>query len=123
MIRRTARSTRTDTLFPYTTPFRAQRSIWCVSNRDETLTPTLSRERERVPSEGEAGEGDARCSEDRRADDRTAQPRGHRSEEHTSALQSLMRISYAVCCLQKKTKHIKELNNTKLHQDERNYNN
>src|SRR3546814_3480516 len=97
MIRRPPRSTRTDTLFPYTTLFRSE-------------NPAAFRR----PDEG-AGVG-------RRA----AQPRNRRllpfdrpdpaarlwpdrrSEEHTSELQSLMRISYAVFCLKKKrsTKNI-----------------
>src|SRR3546814_6099454 len=72
MIRRPPRSTRTDTLFPYTTLFRSamRRSMRGWRRRP----PTSSRPR-------------ARCS---------------RSEEHTSELQSLMRISYAVFCLKKK---------------------
>src|SRR3546814_12649693 len=90
MIRRPPRSTRTDTLFPYTTLFRSavarggaqpkaeRRSEWIVEVRlgkpcDAGLPPWT---------------------------------RGSvfRSEEHTSELQSLMRISYAVFCLKKKTK-------------------
>src|SRR3546814_6341946 len=71
MIRRPPRSTRTDTLFPYTTLFRSPRPRgawhWC---------PAL-------------GEADFQCQ--------------CRSEEHTSELQSLMRISYAVFCLKKKS--------------------
>src|SRR3546814_7274950 len=48
------------------------------------------------------------CAHDRwpRSPDRLSAPVGHRSEEHTSELQSLMRISYAVFCLNKKKKHI-----------------
>src|SRR3546814_8728206 len=81
MIRRPPRSTRTDTLFPYTTLFRS------------------GRERHR-PS--------ATVSHDRASaaillSDRTIlADLGLRSEEHTSELQSLMRISYAVFCLKKK---------------------
>src|SRR3546814_4624369 len=77
MIRRPPRSTRTDTLFPYTTLFR---SVRCA---------------------GQCG-GTAACHAGfpaRRS--RRWQP-GMRSEEHTSELQSLMRISYAVFCLKKK---------------------
>src|SRR3546814_10580632 len=75
MIRRPPRSTRTDTLFPYTTLFRSGRF------------------------------GSANPARDRRtalATDTTAVRRSRRSEEHTSELQSLMRISYAVFCLKKK---------------------
>src|SRR3546814_16503168 len=75
MIRRPPRSTRTDTLFPYTTLFRsAIRLLKQVGDRSSEL--------------------DAQAS----LDDLT----GLRSEEHKSELQSLMRISYAVFCLKKK---------------------
>src|SRR3546814_5763535 len=78
MIRRPPRSTRTDTLFPYTTLFRSDQRN----------------------SEWRAGH-DQRCGPADRAP--TAQHCAHaRSEEHTSELQSLMRISYAVFCLKKK---------------------
>src|SRR3546814_5584612 len=78
MIRRPPRSTRTDTLFPYTTLFRS--GGLCA---------------------GECGDHVAPHEPACRRDDRVAQSR-HRSEEHTSELQSLMRISYAVFCLKKK---------------------
>src|SRR3546814_10364118 len=78
MIRRPPRSTRTDTLFPYTTLFRSPeahgvgiRGVQAASKGDD-----LRRHRKA----------------------------SRRSEEHTSELQSLMRISYAVFCLKKKTK-------------------
>src|SRR3546814_9691141 len=76
MIRRPPRSTRTDTLFPYTTLFRSVRSIVRTKNI------------EIIASQGTVG-GQRFHLE-------------HRSEEHTSELQSLMRISYAVFCLKKK---------------------
>src|SRR3546814_2322917 len=94
MIRRPPRSTRTDTLFPYTTLFRSR-------GRHQIAVVGVHRQ--------------------------VAQPCGHldpvidigggvRSEEHTSELQSLMRISYAVFCLkkkkQKKYNNAKQLNNT-----------
>src|SRR3546814_1800612 len=95
MIRRPPRSTRTDTLFPYTTLFRSARA-WEV--------PALEAESR------EAGAKDALSDEDAaialgflledEADAEDADDR--RSEEHTSELQSLMRISYAVFCLKKK---------------------
>src|SRR3546814_1868482 len=79
MIRRPPRSTRTDTLFPYTTLFRSRLEFGqckrlrkvIVRPRAETLDPV----------------------------------EGFRSEEHTSELQSLMSISYAVFCLKKKKTH------------------
>src|SRR3546814_6770055 len=84
MIRRPPRSTRTDTLFPYTTLFRSCRG-------DDPVDPALF--------EHDDGELHA----DRRVG-RTSRPDEEiRSEEHTSELQSLMRISYAVFCLKKKT--------------------
>src|SRR3546814_10546166 len=73
MIRRPPRSTRTDTLFPYTTLFRSE-----------------SQENSREKS----GQAEGCCQACRQK---------IRSEEHTSELQSLMRISYAVFCLKKKS--------------------
>src|SRR3546814_7148509 len=96
MIRRPPRSTRTDTLFPYTTLFRSdvvrrkyQRSLL----PQRTLTQFL--ENEWLPSVRMHRNLFSR----RRRSIST-----HRSEEHTSELQSLMRISYAVFCLKKKNK-------------------
>src|SRR3546814_6163267 len=91
MIRRPPRSTRTDTLFPYTTLFRS-------------LARDLRRARRRAP----APASHQRCKRpDLRARVRRSSAADHRpgrsrSEEHTSELQSLMRISYAVFCLKKK---------------------
>src|SRR3546814_2268197 len=87
MIRRPPRSTRTDTLFPYTTLFRSH----SISSAD---TPLPHRR-----SHGKALLSDAhgRLTRDDAPD---------RSEEHTSELQSLMRISYAVFCLKKKNRQI-----------------
>src|SRR3546814_5226513 len=107
MIRRPPRSTRTDTLFPYTTLFRS------YFKEDNLQTPAFT---DRVPSlDGlvsvandlrygssapdtlslnENGEGIYQF--------KVGEPEISRSEEHTSELQSLMRISYAVLCLKKK---------------------
>src|SRR3546814_17709222 len=89
MIRRPPRSTRTDTLFPYTTLFRSverQHQFhhprfrqWRQQRRDRALGRRLHRRRLSFAL--------------------------GRSEEHTSELQSLMRISYAVFCLKKKTSY------------------
>src|SRR3546814_3183830 len=90
MIRRPPRSTRTDTLFPYTTLFRSRRPAW----REAWASPGVSQSWPLSPPAGRAYKS-------------VACPRGVaqlRSEEHTSELQSLMRISYAVFCL-KKTNH------------------
>src|SRR3546814_13899889 len=86
MIRRPPRSTRTDTLFPYTTLFR--------SARRHPRQQRRLREGLRLPAGGALRRRRAR-----------AHLRGLRSEEHTSELQSLMRISYAVFCLKKKKNH------------------
>src|SRR3546814_8097669 len=86
MIRRPPRSTRTDTLFPYTTLFRSGLALPGRAPSDLTIW--------RFAMSFVVNDS---CLE--------------RSEEHTSELQSLMRISYAVFCLKKK-KHTKKLVNT-----------
>src|SRR3546814_3803594 len=98
MRRRPPRSTRTDTLFPYPTLFRSRGAGDCVGLRPRGGggQGALCAAR---------GQGRALCRGGRRpavdAPDR-AQGGDGRSEEHTSELQSLMRISYAVFCLNKK---------------------
>src|SRR3546814_6617484 len=118
MLRRPPRSTRTDTLFPYPTLFRSGRAafeigmwpldfaraaavdtakvrcpVYIVSCGKDRLTPAsvVRKLAKRYPQ----------------AAQRHYAERGHRSEEHTSELQSLMRISYAVFCLKKKKNHNK----------------
>src|SRR3546814_2756735 len=90
MIRRPPRSTRTDTLFPYTTLFRSPTR--CGAQE----TPKRNARLQCVTSLRYRGPA----------------WRGLRSEEHTSELQSLMRISYAVFCLKKKNKNINQLNSS-----------
>src|SRR3546814_11223237 len=97
MIRRPPRSTRTDTLFPYTTLFRSE--PW----EDETIIKYQS-------LYGNAWAAIAKHLPGRT--DNAIKNRFNRSEEHTSELQSLMRISYAVFCLKKKKNT--PTNNTKL---------
>src|SRR3546814_9135735 len=122
MIRRPPRSTRTDTLFPYTTLFRsrdgeddAARHIAFDRERvaaDEQIVGVEFRRIGRRRCEAIAGGGDSALDDERASDiareasaDRV-EARGGRSEEHTSELQSLMRISYAVFCLKtKQSKH------------------
>src|SRR3546814_12847279 len=113
MIRRPPRSTRTDTLFPYTTLFRsgpARRA----SGRHER--PAGQGHPRQLGPADRCGERPGRCGEE----NRRGSSRGlkipplplrervkvdvYRSEEHTSELQSLMRTSYAVFCLKKKNK-------------------
>src|SRR3546814_6759926 len=95
MIRRPPRSTRTDTLFPYTTLFRSGPEIRAPAPLPIAL-PIVS-----MPTPlARYALGSQRV----------------RSEEHTSELQSLMRISYAVFCLKKKKK-----NNNKTKNDHKSY--
>src|SRR3546814_5600141 len=97
MIRRPPRSTRTDTLFPYTTLFRSVRVVLTDHVADDARRLAIG------PVVIEAAL--ARGIEDAAVDG--LQPVAHiRSEEHTSELQSLMRISYAVFCLKKKKKKV-----------------
>src|SRR3546814_3395924 len=95
MIRRPPRSTRTDTLFPYTTLFRSipassedgikLLTAWvALSTRSSNSSSAMGVTPRELGRSGDHG--------------------SPRSEEHTSELQSLMRISYAVFCLKKKTK-------------------
>src|SRR3546814_2414568 len=94
MIRRPPRSTRTDTLFPYTTLFRsaAERHQFRLLGSSDCLEPL----------DYPFAEKKNRFFRYRRARHRRRRQVRYRSEEHTSELQSLMRISYAVFCLKKK---------------------
>src|SRR3546814_3487310 len=94
MIRRPPRSTRTDTLFPYTTLFRS-------TLMSDTTIPAQNDKSVDLVIGGMTCASCAARVEKRlnKLDGVTA-----RSEEHTSELQSLMRISYAVFCLKKKNK-------------------
>src|SRR3546814_6639048 len=104
MIRRPPRSTRSDTLFPYTTLFRSAEGEAFGGRPVEHFAVLLVGEHRAARVDHTAQRlvsvdvgGDRR----QRAADRIEQ---FRSEEHTSELQSLMRISYAVFCLKKKNK-------------------
>src|SRR3546814_6287860 len=113
MIRRPPRSTRTDTLFPYTTLFR---SFACGDS--VAGAACLDQEGRRAPpADCPSSSTSARRFSASRPIVATARvrPARRRSEEHTSELQSLMRISYAVFCLKKKKK---EQDRTCKHQDE-----
>src|SRR3546814_8421094 len=117
MIRRPPRSTRTDTLFPYTTLFRSPRpgelSFPGIGNRESGVearccfeSPVPNHESRRSIHVQRTHRLAERDPADRLGqqlgDAELADPAAGRSEEHTSALQSLMRISYAVLCLQTK---------------------
>src|SRR3546814_9993039 len=112
MIRRPPRSTRTDTLFPYTTLFRSKPTVRKArssgdgdqtSAESSTIAPMAKEPTTftaRVPKRNPGPAHSATC------------PTARRSEEHTSELQSLMRISYAVFCLKKKIKKKEKHTNT-----------
>src|SRR3546814_5442064 len=101
MIRRPPRSTRTDTLFPYTTLFRSG-GVSQDERRDDRARQAAEPGERATACRAWLGERPAR---DRRTHRHRQRPPA-RSEEHTSELQSLMRISYAVFCLKKKTTNI-----------------
>src|SRR3546814_7769389 len=100
MIRRPPRSTLTDTLFPYTTLFRSSEVMQSMEQRLESLR--------RFYPEAKAEDWRLEVAGQRvqiiKKDPKKGGVLQFRSEEHTSELQSLMRISYAVFCLKKKKK-------------------
>src|SRR3546814_10699288 len=98
MIRRPPRSTRTDTLFPYTTLFRSSLLHRTAQATARLKIPPLAPAQRRQSAPFSVGSWVTL----------------KRSEEHTSELQSLMRISYAVFCLKKNTKQLpKQTQNSK----------
>src|SRR3546814_4410641 len=108
MIRRPPRSTRTDTLFPYTTLFRS------IARRQAVQQHLVGHHAAAVQARR------ARLEAQRRQRQRVVQRRRRlaRSEEHTSELQSLMRISYAVFCSKKKNKirqHLSQQSSPNIH--------
>src|SRR3546814_6182271 len=115
MIRRPPRSTRTDTLFPYTTLFRSGRQRDTAEERSEEVV--VGRHVLGPPHQGgPAGPVHLVAGPD--VD--VVEGRRERSEEHTSELQSLMRISYAVFCLKKKKQTINK-NYSSTDQQQNNY--
>src|SRR3546814_4662336 len=102
MIRRPPRSTRTDTLCPYTTLFR---SIFAGEGAfGAAFAQHMVGHRVERGVASAIGHGVNSCGAARSRRRRSGPDIGPRSEEHTSELQSLMRISYAVFCLKKKKK-------------------
>src|SRR3546814_2962346 len=103
MIRRPPRSTRTDTLFPYTTLFRSgyrkmvRLAAPLVAEGGILLAASCSHHADLQSFAEQVRRGLADAGRE-----------GRRSEEHTSELQSLMRISYAVFCLKKKNNNEKK---------------
>src|SRR3546814_5437917 len=121
MIRRPPRSTRTDTLFPYTTLFRSRRA-----RRRDGLGAQPGRQQGEGHGDGDRAGRQGRCFHAlplRRPLAGRGSPSQvsdggrslRRSEEHTSELQSLMRISYAVFCLKKKNRQEKDTLKTLNH--------
>src|SRR3546814_8372028 len=112
MIRRPPRSTRTDTLFPYTTLFRSLETDEPEGAQQEGAEHpddlrNIGSRRESDPFGEQPKEQQHQIDQDHIDEQRAeAEPRAgdpeFRSEKHTSELQSLMRISYAVLCLNKK---------------------
>src|SRR3546814_4986322 len=115
MVRRPPRSTRTDTLFPYTTLFRSGLTLFFVDAKSPGITASL------LPKLGMRAMGSCEVhyedvfvpDEDVLGEPGNAWYMMLRSEEHTSELQSLMRISYAVFCLT--TKNVNRDNGTNKH--------
>src|SRR3546814_1770803 len=115
MIPRPPRSTRTDTLFPYTTLFRSWPKAPSTSHPPSFLvgmSPHSNIERVNLPGKAvkTAHRPISHFSQPSARNTRRCEvicSRSWRSDEHTSELQSLMRISYAVLCLKKKTKTYK----------------
>src|SRR3546814_19267400 len=95
IMRRPPRSTRTDTLFPYTTLFRSAVNVRGFRHRRRQLGEFTGARPVYTPLKSHLSVQLMEFC--------YASSRGRRSEEHTSELQSLMRISYAVFCLKKKT--------------------
>src|SRR3546814_9800440 len=112
MIRRPPRSTRTATLFPYTTLFRSTKGFegpgWSVRLGRAFRAQPFPRDKRcggRTEEQDHGRRGNRRTACRTAAGGATAAAGTGRSEEHTSELQSLMRISYAVFCLKKKKQH------------------
>src|SRR3546814_1343689 len=104
MIRRPPRSTRTDTLFPYTTLFRSDTNGFDLVLRGVIADGAINNGGNFI---NKRGAGTLTLSGANTYSNRTVIDAG-RSEEHTSELQSLMRISYAVFCLKKKKNNTKQ---------------
>src|SRR3546814_1800339 len=116
MIRRPPRSTRTDTLFPYTTLFRSAAATGRAINvkKGQFLAPwDMANVAAKIES---GGNRNILLCERGVSFGYNTLVSDMRSEEHTSELQSLMRISYAVFCLKKKNRQTKEHEITYKHQ-------
>src|SRR3546814_6151611 len=121
MILRPPRSTRTDTLVPYTTLFRSQLREWLKTLRKKNASVVFATQSLADIETSAIAPAIIESCPTRifLPNDRALEPQILRSEEHTSELQSLMRISYAVFCLKKKN-HKKQKTNVylKRHHDQ-----
>src|SRR3546814_7915719 len=106
MIRRPPISTRSDTLFPYTTLFRSAPALGAAAPGAVLGDDGLGIELVLLQDRDQAARHDVVAA---------ARAEGDRSEEHTSELQSLMRISYAVFCLKKKSSSKKHCTTQTIH--------
>src|SRR3546814_8016973 len=106
MLRQAPRSTRPSTLFPYTKLVRSGRADGCgpTDGPSSRLPPTVARQRS--PTTRRPTSRQITVEMVRTTLEHAGNGGRDRSEEHTSELQSLMRISYAVFCLQKKNKNL-----------------
>src|SRR3546814_1230287 len=115
MIRQPPRTTRTEPLFPYTTLFRSSDRQHHIFERGELRQQEMELEHKAETLQPQPGAGVAVKVADILAVDQhgpaggAVQKAEQRSEEHTSELQSLMRISYAVFCLKKKTQQTEKV--------------
>src|SRR3546814_1921604 len=116
MIRRPPRSTRTDTLFPYTTLFRSTRQCRRLLSLALAVYDLATAQQEQKQLQVLVDERDRLLASTRGDLFKRLYDAAQRSEEHTSELQSLMRISYAAFCLNKKitriNKHYKQNHKT-----------
>src|SRR3546814_8283920 len=103
-------STRTDTLFPYTTLYRSslwKRQLGSCRNSSRIAQRTVHNQNPLGIAMGSRSSGRIGQQKESAVDTSPAMPTS-RSEEHTSEIQSLMRISYAVFCLKKKKETTKQ---------------
>src|SRR3546814_5101256 len=123
MIRRPPKATRPATLFPYTTLFRSGPAGAALGRHHSRRAVPLRRSRRDLASGGEPVETAVALGVVRRRLRRSRHPLAlrRRSEEHTSELQSLMRISYAVFCLYKQKKVRNKTKTTNHKQDTHNH--
>src|SRR3546814_4689289 len=117
MIRRPPRSTLTDPPFPYTTLFRSVGPVLHRLHRHWDIAVAGDEDHRRAHAAPAQLVVQVGARHPRHAD---VEQQAARSEEHTSELQSLMRISYAVFCLKKKNSHRTTTNTNSMHEQRNN---